>query len=441
MFPNCTRRHCLLLAWRVLLITTGHVMVACDDTHREVEALDAGRSKALAGSGEDVLRTSSCATGFAHALQDQLPETHFLLDRSEIRSIRRLWNQRSGASCTATVIGPGVALTAAHCTKSADAADLRMSCDDNRANTSIKAVVTGPGMDVAIVRYDDVIDPSSAAITVAQESDGDLRLKKDSVIETIGCGAGRKNEGCARRSFTLKVVNTTESHIVTDVEGRDGPCHGDSGAPVVTRGADGSIQIVGVLSRGSWLCSGQDKIVRLDVPTAREWIAREVLVSEPARVCGGIGESGACFGSLLVRCSATGTTQGAMCERESRCGWSLRKHRFDCVLPNEDACHGIDAVGRCHDGNVETCDNGHRRTMRCTAGQSCAFSARLGKYSCLEPIWKECTPLLRTATPGSVCEGQWHCELDAKGDSLRRHVICDRGRIIVDSGPASLQRR
>jgi len=168
--------------------------------------------------------------------------------------------------CTATVIGPHTAITAAHCVAGRVPLGLRAVFGSDLASATLITISDAsvdPGFDgtsfandLALVTLRDV---SPAAALDIGTVDASL---VGATVHAIGFGttASTAADGGTKRIGTAK-VSDVEPTEVTAVPSPAQPCHGDSGGPMVL--AAGTI--AAVVSRGDATCSDHAIYARIDV--------------------------------------------------------------------------------------------------------------------------------------------------------------------------------
>jgi hypothetical protein len=237
-----------------------------------------------------------------------------------------------------------------------------------------------PELDLAL------LDVPEAALLGSVEPIGASELSPEGYLgglaQLAGFGTDIWQPPDARRFVVERVVRVTPTTIVVDGEGRSGACDGDSGGPLLLRGATGAPEVVGVLSTGSQSCVREDEYTRVDV--VRAWLAGRASAAPLDRSCGGITASGACFGSTAVRCS-DGVLEATRCEGGARCVWTAAGS-YGCDALPSTACGALDQVGVCEGDLARHCSEGRLVEVDCAAeGARCAAAPATGVAGCHSP--------------------------------------------------------
>lgn len=279
--------------------------------------------------------------------------------------------------CSGVALGRSALVTAAHC------------FDTPAANL----LVTGAGWRRALAFADVVIHRHEAldvAIVEAAALDAPLALPFARVGEAANvgdtaevAGAGVRDDGTAGEiEFGVaSVTAVADDSLTVELLGPGGPCGGDSGGPLLRRGAAGGVEVLGILSEGAPTCQGPDRYVRLDKLQA--WLESTVgAPSTTASVCSTLGAEGRCFGTLAVWCEG-GRDAAESCAGGKACGWDSGQNGFRCVAPASDPCRGVTDLGRCFGETARRCVGGVLQQVSCSdCGGTCTLSSRTGKASC-----------------------------------------------------------
>ncbi|MEO6771678.1 MAG: trypsin-like serine protease [Kofleriaceae bacterium] len=207
-----------------------------------------------------VAALAGCATQVGTAAQ---PITNGSADLGD-PAVIGLADDAGEVGCTATVIAPHTAITAAHCVAGRVPLGLRALFGAD--------VATGTLIEVSGALVDPAFDPATLAndlalITLRDESPGGVvaMAAADAAVgtevATVGFGTttSTASDGGTKRAGTAKLsdVQPTEVTVVPDPAQ---PCHGDSGGPMLLGGS-----IVAVASRGDLGCSDHAVYARIDV--------------------------------------------------------------------------------------------------------------------------------------------------------------------------------
>jgi hypothetical protein len=289
--------------------------------------------------------------------------------------------------CSGVLIAPGLALTAAHCTRGEPmfSAELRFGPDASAASA---LVVTEdrevhPELDLMLLRFD-ANELDSFAVEPLQPPSGPLPR---SVIDTVVALGGYGIDDAfleGRRSFAMeRVVALDDDALIVDGAGLSGACSGDSGGPLLGRGLDGTVRVYGVLNSGSADCRGQDRYARLDRALSWGDLADAAERVAPAEPCGAFDAEGRCFGRVSVFCDGEGLRREP-CQEPDVCGYDEARSGYRCIAPAADPCGGVTDSGRC-DGHVaEYCDRGAVRRIDCEkCADRCGLSPATGEVACV----------------------------------------------------------
>lgn len=193
--------------------------------------------------------------------------------------------------CSGSLVGPGVFLTAGHCTRLTDvtvyfgddiaAPDHVFAATDVLRHPAYNPNNFGFQYDVGLVLFDQG-DLALPVGELAPESfvDGfSIAQLKGATFETFGYGLVRDfangnsdplEPGTVRRTATQTYLNQHNQYLGLSIhnhKGNGGGCHGDSGGPHLLQGV-----IVSVTSNGDANCAATDNTQRVDMPEIRSWI-------------------------------------------------------------------------------------------------------------------------------------------------------------------------
>ena len=279
--------------------------------------------------------------------------------------------------CTGTLIAPSVVITAAHCTREADADSLGFALgmlpEDPSHIFGVGAIYNHPTADVAalLLVEDTTLIPGLAPIAFNRQRIDESWV--DRAVEVAGYGDTFELDDYGRWFAALRLSEVRDSHVVVDGDGMRGLCGGDSGAPSIVQRPDGEAVVIGVESGGDPSCVDRDFMVRLDV--VKDWID-DVLAGGPDDACEGIAPDGQCVREVLQRC-ARGVLELRDCA-------SLGAACLDADggAPAACGCADIRPSGRCNGGTAEICVDGRLVRDNCQArGLSCGWTPA-GVFGC-----------------------------------------------------------
>ena len=290
------------------------------------------------------------------------------------------------SACSGTLIAPHWVLSAAHCDRPLDAMVVRtLTSDATRAElVGVAERVRHETLDLILLRLEGQGIAGVTALSLARELPADFVSQ---LVQLGGISPGLAS-GAARTTFTvMRVIDLGNVVFNVTADGHAGACVGDSGGPALTRSADGSVTVLGVLAGGSASCWGVDEYTRVDV--AEPWIRAIANAAPVPPSCGTLDPEGRCYGQVAVWCPLTtkgnGGVRAERCIFPERCGWDRDAVGFRCVLPADDPCVGIDDLGVCRAGDAVSCAGGRLQRNACSAcGASCARSPRSGNAVCVE---------------------------------------------------------
>jgi hypothetical protein len=275
--------------------------------------------------------------------------------------------------CSGALVAPGWVLTAGHCAPLLSAVDLVIRTGFGPAARSAGAE-THPSLDVGILPVKPV--PGVEAIARTDEPfTADWIGRR---VEIAGWGRTETGEMGQLRWAVAEIEDITAVEVAVLGPESGGTCAGDSGGPLLVRGADGGVRVAGALSSGSLSCEGASRYVRLDV--AAEWLAGRTGAYTPPIGCGTLDGSGRCFGDRAVWCEG-GDARAADCLSPQACGWDVVAQGYRCVA--DDPCAGVDDLGTCQEDTAVHCERGQAQGAACAAcGQTCGIDGASGRATC-----------------------------------------------------------
>lgn len=94
------------------------------------------------------------------------------------------------------------------------------------------------------------------------------------LVQLAGFGTDVLSPPGPRRFLVETLKRVMEESLLVDGQGKSGACAGDSGGPLLMRARSGAPVVVGILSKGSPSCMGEDIYVRVDKVSS--WLREHV---------------------------------------------------------------------------------------------------------------------------------------------------------------------
>jgi hypothetical protein len=290
---------------------------------------------------------------------------------------------RSGL-CTGTRISEEWVITAKHC-YTGGPLDFFAGPDLERVVAEFESVevVLHPSLDIALARFDRVDWSKLPSLPIPILETALDQTWIGTTIQLAGAGQ-RPDGGLGELLFLAEGIDRLgDSTIFLEGAGFSGACVGDSGAPLLVRGSDGSARVAGVLNRGSASCTGTDVFARIDAAVA--WINSHLgnAAAEPIADCYDLDATGVCQGETAYYCR-DGRVASAPCSADSSCGWSADEAGFRCVARAADPCRGVDSYGACTASVAEWCEAGVVHRADCGGCGACTRDPRSGRAACAQ---------------------------------------------------------
>jgi len=196
-----------------------------------------------------------------------------------------------GSLCTASVIGPHTAVTAAHCVSPGGSKPVLIFGNDVRSpqrelrpvsRVAVNPAWTkrqGSGMDqgdIALVKFGGGLPPDYQPVPMLQ-SDRELKKGKPVTLAGYGISDAREKSGAGilrKTKVRISSPRQGKSEMVLDQSRGRGACHGDSGGPAFVE-QRGEPVLAGVTNRGYPNTAPDDckhKVVYTKVSQYKPWI-------------------------------------------------------------------------------------------------------------------------------------------------------------------------
>ncbi len=185
----------------------------------------------------------------------------------------------SGGACTATLVGPRVIATAAHCATTGDTVSFKYKGENYTAK-----MTRSPLFNNSTVQHDVCLGyvnkeiPDVKPMTVGDTASTGL----DITVLGYGCinpGGTGGNDGILRIGDT-KVVNFSGTDMVSRLSGGAALCYGDSGGPAFTKAG---VKLLGINSKGN--ISDTSWYMRLDLPQSISFM-KDFAQANSTTICG-----------------------------------------------------------------------------------------------------------------------------------------------------------
>lgn len=182
-----------------------------------------------------------------------------------VRSLARIsfGDEERGGICSGLALSSRTVLTAAHCVRSAEGAELRVevpSATGELRGGVARGFREHDSLDVALIEVFLPDIPTAGSWRLATAED---QLAEGSRLTIAGYGAREDDAIGELRFVEEEVVAITAESIFVDGRGASGACDGDSGGPAFSLDRDEAI-VFGTLSTGTASCRGVDQYLRVD---------------------------------------------------------------------------------------------------------------------------------------------------------------------------------
>ena len=351
-----------------LLVLNALAFAACGD------AGDVRTCEATASQGQAIVRGNTDSQFLALSSEQQNAVVYLELMPAN--------DSIPAQPCSGVLITKSRILTAQHCTQGYELSAVHVFFGPNAAEPEFSTLAHfwsfDPSSDLMYIDIDSV--PTQVAVPLSPIVSAAPAV--GALVELAGFGYDENFVRKQRRFAVETLVAASDQELIVSGEGNSGACGGDSGGPLLIRDDSGVPRAVGVLSKGSSNCMGQDHYVSL--LSLRDWIPTEDdPPSADTMACGNIDRSGRCYAGLAVWCD--GTVRGDRCDAESVCGWSAAADGFRCVRREDDDCEGVGTIGGCRGETLLECERGVTRERRCdSCDRTCRLDSRTGRYACMD---------------------------------------------------------